>query len=514
MAWKCNKCGSGHFTTKFCTSCKSPWHVISVPDAPLIVKPLAQAPQQVKDTALTLTPVLAKTSSVPPGIKQPSTTVSLVKTVAPQANRYCNNCKGTVVPVEKPWPKGALGCPNGLSHVLIHISQVPHAHDIWSTLPTELWVSILSWYPYLDEPSLLMLALVCKRFRNAASYIFRRMPVYPPAIGYASSTDNLQKTALQLASRSRSIAIAVDKFSDTSVLEALLKQGIQLDIVLGTSNEKFNAAFKKLASKKSSFDLATSFKKMHNKYWVFDYDGIFMGSPNISYPGLVKGNSETCIYVRSPFLAKVFLQYLDVLKKPNLKNNDADLLKTKSALVAYNSQRHGVRAALAPAINISDFIAEELDGAVKITVRQFLIGRKDDRWSGGTDLVGVLMDLAENGCEIDVYIDEGAYENPDGATGFVKPAVEDLMSAGINVYTQKPVFVVDASTEKIMHDKLILAEFKGGYVRTLIGSAGITRDVIANYNAEGFLALDYMDVFKKFSSHHATTLQIFTTKTL
>ena len=63
---------------------------------------------------------------------------------------------------------------------------------------------------------------------------------------------------------------------------------------------------------------------------------------------------------------------------------------------------------------------------------------------------------------------------------------------------QKPVVVPRPD----WHDKLYLAQLKTGVLRTLVGSAGITKDVIANTNAEGFLALDLPDVYNRFMKHH------------
>lgn len=60
--------------------------------------------------------------------------------------------------------------------------------------------------------------------------------------------------------------------------------------------------------------------------------------------------------------------------------------------------------------------------------------------------------------------------------------------------------------EGIQHDKLILATLHNGVCRTLIGSAGFTRDVIANNNWENFICTDVANVHSSLMAHHLRTL--------
>ncbi len=511
MPYRCTKCGASNLTWKNCLKC-GPANIVD--DKPLAGKAVIASGKAVVPMTASkpgnTSPMVNRQPVAQPLAISPKVSPPFPLSTAQSGTHFCEECGKLVVAVEKGWgPNKMAGCPVNMMHRLLAKTHMPPQQDQISQQPLDIIAKILSMTPDLDESRLLVLALISKRFRAAAAYLFQKAQVVPRAIGYASTSTNLENKALQLAGQHKSVAIAVDQLTQETVLETLLKRNIKLDVVLGSTDAgPLNDALRKFSRNISGLVNAKAFHKMHNKYWVFDSDGIFLGSPNISYPGMVEGNSETCIYVRSPYLAKVFLKYLDFLKKPSYRADDPDLIATRKALVTYNKQQHGVRAALAPSINITDFIAQEIQGAVKLTVRQYLIGRPDPRQGGGTDIIETLIEMAENGCDIEVFIDESAYKEKD----FVQLAVKDLISAGITVYTQKPCFVVDGSKEKMMHDKLILAEFQSGMVRTLIGSAGVTKDVIANTNAESFLALDLPDVYATFMQHQNASLKLYTTK--
>ena len=118
------------------------------------------------------------------------------------------------------------------------------------------------------------------------------------------------------------------------------------------------------------------------------------------------------------------------------------------------------------------------------------------------DLLSTLCGLAMKGVDIEIYIDDGTWES----FPFVKQAASQLVKAGCKVYTQTPVLVVNGGNEAIQHDKLILATLHSGVCRTMIGSAGFTRDVIANNNWENFICTDVQGVYDSLMAHHLRTL--------
>lgn len=118
-----------------------------------------------------------------------------------------------------------------------------------------------------------------------------------------------------------------------------------------------------------------------------------------------------------------------------------------------------------------------------------------------------MPEVATRGVDIEIYLDEEAYDKQS----HVREAVGYLLAAGVKVFTQKPVYVVDAGGERIQHDKLILATIRTGRMvtpvhRTLIGTAGLTKDVIINNNAESFIATDIPSIYEAIQAHHLQTL--------
>jgi hypothetical protein len=387
---------------------------------------------------------------------------------------------------------------------------VPVSTAVTPTVPTKpsgidtLSNEITSYiFSMLDENALGLLSMVCKRYRALAKPLLAQF--VEGASGFGSGTVVLKSKIQDYLKGAKTLDMAVDQFpmpknEKGSILGYILANNIRLNLSLGTDSP---ALRKRLEKAHQSADLISSFHKMHNKIWVIDKEGVIVGSPNVSFSGLEGGNIESCIYIKSKKLGALYGKYLQLLKERTPSTSLA-WKEVQSALTVYNSQSKRVQAAFAPVVDIPDFIVHQLADATKIIIRQFLISPKKDESDPGTDILSVLCDMAENKVEIEIYIDEEAYER----MGFVRSAARKLTAAGCKVYTQKPVTVVSTGGEKIQHDKLILAELRSGVCRTLIGSAGFTTDVIANNNAENFLSVDIKSVYEDLMKHHLKTLNV------
>ena len=370
-----------------------------------------------------------------------------------------------------------------------------------------------------DERTLGLLALVCTRFRDQAVPLLQR---YVPSMwAFGSTTHHLKDVLIApdegILTGAHALQVAVDQFThpgrsgyEGSILQYIIENNISINLNLGTASPAVAAALKKAAksirgvpSNTVSVSDPRAFHKMHNKVWVIDKEGVIVGSPNISYAGMEGGNFESFIYIRSPRVGAMFGKYLRYLKEPN---NITLGNAVKLEVAEYNNEEHGMRLAMAPLLKITDFLVTELAGATKIVVRQFLISS----WRPGRNEVNVLQTLcnmARKRVDIEIYLDEEAFDTQP----HVREAVGYLLNAGVKVFTQKPVYVVDAGGERIQHDKLILATIRTGRMvtpihRTLIGTAGLTRDVILNTNAESFIATDIPSIYDAIQAHHLRTL--------
>ncbi|RSZ36002.1 MULTISPECIES: phospholipase D-like domain-containing protein [unclassified Variovorax] len=443
----------------------------------------------------------------------------------------------TVVPVSLAATSGAS--PSSSTAVV----PVPPRH------PLQVIDVLVPLFELFDERTVGFLARVCRRWHEAAGIVLRRYVA--DARGFGSGSGLTMKTQiLQLLANTRSLSLAVDKFMPVrpgdgdGILAYIVKHDIRLTLKLGTPNPRLLEQLQAAAENPKFFysrheltalrrnnalptalldyeaETVTQFGElghrlhgghvqtglMHNKFWILDNDGIVTGSPNVSFSAMEGGNFESCIYIRSAKLAPLYQRYFQLLSIPYAEDS-VEWQAFEKQVSHYNRDSTRVKAAFAPTVNISDFIVENLRGAVKITVRQFLVstaGRRDNY-----SLVPFLCWMAEQGAEVEVFLDEAAYDK----YGFVRDAASWLMQSGGTVYVQTPVTVVGGQ-ERLQHDKLILATFHNGVKRTLLGSAGATVSVIANINAENFLCLDLPTVYDELMAHHQNTRTGGTTKVL
>jgi hypothetical protein len=88
------------------------------------------------------------------------------------------------------------------------------------------------------------------------------------------------------------------------------------------------------------------------------------------------------------------------------------------------------------------------------------------------------------------------------STGYVRQALEKLQNAGVKVSSE-----TGPGGKGIMHDKLVLSHYPEtedsdeGY-RVMIGSSGLTRNVVENMNYENLLIIDDEKLFKELMVHH------------
>ncbi|WP_322044070.1 phospholipase D-like domain-containing protein [Paraburkholderia sp. J67] len=368
-------------------------------------------------------------------------------------------------------------------------------------------------FDFFDERALALLTLVCHRWPPIIELIRQR---YIPMIrAYGSTSGTLKDVLIGQAGLLRdktSLQMAVDQFPypasyKGSILKFILDTKMKVRLSLGTEDSRTIAI---LSKKENQAKLVRGFDKMHNKIWILDGKEIILGSPNVSFSGLEGGNLESFILIKSARLGALFGRYLKMLNDSTKASGVPRELfnEVRRDLGIYNSEPHGLKVALAPIINITDFVVEQLSGATKITVRQFLISHK--HWKDRTDsydIVDALADMARSGVDIDIVIDEGSFDKQP----FVRQAARTLYKAGCNVYVQQPVATV-ATRETLMHDKLILAEMSGGVKRTLIGSAGFTTSVIENTNAESFVSIDFDHVFEDLMKHHRRADELYPMK--
>lgn len=406
----------------------------------------------------------------------------------------------------KPLPKSnasSSSSPQSTALTVAKPVKAPARTVYWNQeLSTELTKYIMDFFAK-DEQTLALLTMVCKRYRTLATPLL--MKFVPPLVAHGSAVEPLKRFVQNELRGVKTLSLAVDKFSadksKDSIISSLIESGMDVNLMLGTPNNQTLKLLRDGLDNFHALPASDRLHKMHNKFWVLDRKAVITGSPNVSFSGLEGGNFETCIIIRSRRVARLFTDYLALLQSGN-PFEGAQHNTLKNALLQYNSEEHQLKLAMAPVINITDFVLENLQDAVKITIRQFLISPKN-RAASGKDILTLLCGMAKQGVDIEIYLDESQYESQR----FVQTAVTTLLKSGCKVFVQKPVVVINANAEGLMHDKLILATLHNGVQRTLLGSAGFTIDVIANQNAENFICTDVAEIHAACLRHHEASLK-------
>jgi hypothetical protein len=410
-----------------------------------------------------------------------------------------------VVPVTSP-SKAVVQVPTGKTGGVTALAKPAKPPVTGADFNNEILTRM---FALLDERSLGLVGLVCKKWRAVGLPLLEKF--VPAMMGHGSATGQLKGQIVKYLAGAKTLEMAVDQFpcppqSDkNSILNYILTKGIALDLALGTNDKNTR---QRLLRAGQTYTHVTTGHKMHNKIWVIDKEGVIVGSPNVSFSGLEGRNLESFILIKSPRVGKIFRKYLELVRSPEPGKSPL-WGEVSNALTKYNSEQHQLKLAFAPVMKITDFVAENLkDGVTKIVVRQFLISPAEKR-AESVDILGVLCGMAKAKVDVEVYLDDGAWEH----FPFVQRAASTLVEAGCKVFTQTPVMVVNGGNEAIQHDKLILATLHNGVCRTLIGSAGFTRDVIANNNWENFICTDVKSVHDSLMAHHLRTLDAGVAKT-
>lgn len=238
--------------------------------------------------------------------------------------------------------------------------------------------------------------------------------------------------------------------------------------------------------------------KMHNKFLVGS-STVLTGSPNYTESGLTR-NIEVIIKIaNNPLIAGFFREYFRVIR-----DSRRETRSLTNALTHFNGiQNNPVQLALAPLIDIGQFITAQLVGRDTVIVRMFLVSLKGGQRAMAGGIVESLAALADSRqAQVTVVIDQSQYDNQ----GFVQAAVEYLIRNGVTVYTQQ------SRNKDIMHEKLILAatstrEGTLANKRVLTGSSGLTTSVMGNRNYENFISIDDDALFDYFTGHHEQSLR-------
>jgi hypothetical protein len=188
--------------------------------------------------------------------------------------------------------------------------------------------------------------------------------------------------------------------------------------------------------------------------------------------------------------------------------------KFSQQVQGFNEQNlAGIRAGLAPFVNIGEMLTTELQGADQVIMRMFLIS---DISAGAENApLRGLIKLKETNptADIRVVVDRAQATGQD----YVNEALKLLQSKGITVEHEKGGKQNASGEDTIMHDKIVLAHYPenaetdrenaGSAERwtVMLGSSGLTKNVIRNWNYENLLCIDDKALFETLLLHHQAT---------
>jgi hypothetical protein len=245
--------------------------------------------------------------------------------------------------------------------------------------------------------------------------------------------------------------------------------------------------------------------KMHVKSMVGTTGGapkfLETGSANLTTSAM-KGNTESVVVLEAPGIAKMFGEYASDVTSEKTTADDPQFAKTLEGFNRHNPA--GIRAALAPFVNVGEQLTAELKGADMVVVRMFLVS---DAKQGPTNQpVEALCELARSGVHVRVTVDRGQAEQQR----YVNEALRKLERAGAHVSTE-----TGPRGGGIMHDKLVFAHYPANprdvkdpnsfaepeRWTVMIGSSGLTRNVIENLNYENLLIIDDEQLYTELMRH-------------
>ena len=259
--------------------------------------------------------------------------------------------------------------------------------------------------------------------------------------------------------------------------------------------------------------------KMHLKSMVGSSDDrpefLLSGSPNLTQPGMTT-NTESAVSIGLPGIAKMFEEYMGHVETRETETSDkgADFGQRVKTFNERNPM--GIRAALAPFVNIGETLTTELKGADQIVMRMFLVSLATTGANNAPAQALIDIKKANPSAAIRVVVDKGQAESET----YVQDALKALQAEGIVVeYETGPVSPTASPDDRppIMHDKIVLAHYpenaKTGRENAgteerwtvMLGSSGLTKNVVQNWNYENLLMIDDEQLFKDLLEHDAKT---------
>jgi hypothetical protein len=354
-------------------------------------------------------------------------------------------------------------------------------------------------FSYLDAPALIAMREMDTYLRKVGSTALRNhlKPRLGEKLGALSSleakpmVDQYHDTIAERAPDS--LVIASDQVNEKTVEKIVDGFPNAVQVYRGEHGKGDDKAVGNVDYKTVSGPKPEKTSKMHNKavVGVSDKDkGQFLlsGSPNLTEGGMTR-NTESAAVVRFPGIAQMYKEYIE-----RIGSGKAEDEKFSHAVKGFNeSNPVGIRAALAPFVDIGETLKTELKGADEVTMRMFLVGSvKDD------DPVDALCALAKAGATVTVIVDR----SQAATTPYVRMALDKLQTAGVTVATE-----TGKSGGSIMHDKLIFAHYpktktSDERYTVMIGSSGLTKNVVENTNYENLLIVDDKSLFDSLKVHH------------
>jgi hypothetical protein len=354
-------------------------------------------------------------------------------------------------------------------------------------------------FSYLDAPALIAMREMDTYFRKVGSTALRNhlKPRLGKKLGALSSLEDkpmVEQYHDTIAERApESLVIASDQVNEKIVEKIVDGFPNAVKVYRGEHGKGADKAVGNVDYKTVSGPKPEKTSKMHNKavVGVSDKDkGQFLlsGSPNLTEGGMTR-NTESAAVVRFPGIAQMYKEYIE-----RIGSGKAEDEKFSKAVKGFNeSNPVGIRAALAPFVDIGETLKTELKGADEVTMRMFLVGSVQD-----DDPVDALCALAKAGATVTVIVDR----SQAATTPYVRMALDKLQKAGVTVASE-----TGKSRDSIMHDKLIFAHYPetdtaDERYTVMIGSSGLTKNVVENTNYENLLIVDDKSLFDALKVHH------------
>lgn len=287
-----------------------------------------------------------------------------------------------------------------------------------------------------------------------------------------------------------SIIIASDQCTNNVFLDRLLtlrnqRPALMIGIVIGDDGGNRNRSILRddayQAFTRNYVPVSEEGAKMHNKFIVVDDNIVITGSPNLTFPAHNR-NIESFVSIENQNIAQIYRAYYEYIidqQNNQARDNVINLMRWWN-----NRANVPIHVCLAPFFSISDFVIERINGSNVVSISMFLISRatQHDR--------DIVSHLAELGDRVTVKVDEQQYNTKD----FMRTAIGELIDNGVHVSTV-------SKNRAILHDKLILIEYRDRPSKVIIGSAGFTTHVQDNLNFENMVSITDVATYNFLLAH-------------